>query len=227
MKKILSISLIFNRSGLPFGLKFGSKFDAESKKIRLKGDFQKTAEKYTFWGRTSTLPKSKTIAKRWEGRSKYFKKSDPETPHFGEVFGLKIDPRSRKSGLEIVTKIKTIFHQIFYRFWLHFGPMGHPKIEYFSSNFALGVALGPSWRQEGAQSAPGQLQRSNFLEFCTILGSILEDLSMIFGYIFIQLPGWSHIRWYLFYNITVANFQLAALIFSLGTVAAWRAQRTG
>ena len=68
-------------------------------------------------------------------------------------------------------------------------PTGHPKIKYFSSKFALGVALGPSWRQEGAQSAPGQLQRSIFLEFGTILGSILEDFSMIFGYILIQLPG--------------------------------------
>ena len=54
------------------------------------------------------------------------RKSDPETPHFGEVFGTKIDPRSKKSALEIVTKIKLIFHQIFYRFWLHFGPHGPP-----------------------------------------------------------------------------------------------------
>ena len=42
------------------------------------------------------------------------RKSDPENPYFGEVFGTRIDPRSRKSALEIVTKIKPIFHQIFY-----------------------------------------------------------------------------------------------------------------
>ena len=132
---------------------------------------------------------------------------------------------------EVVSKSLQKSSRFLIRFRVDFGsildPTGHPKIDYCSSIFALGVALGPSWRQESAQSAPGQLQRSIFLEFCTILRSILEDFSMIFGYIFIQLPGWSHIRWYLFYNITVANFQLAALIFSLGTVAAWRAQRTG
>ena len=58
--------------------------------------------------------------------------------------------------------------------------MGHPKIEYFSLNFALGVALGSSWRTEGAQSAPRQLQMSIFQEFCTILGSISEGILKIF-----------------------------------------------
>ena len=67
--------------------------------------------------------------------------------------------------------------------------MGHPKIECVSLNFALGVALGPYWRQEGAQSAPGQLQRPIFLEFDRIWGSILEDFSKIFGHILIQLLG--------------------------------------
>ena len=49
--------------------------------------------------------------------------------------------------------------------------MGHPKVEYFSLNFALGVALGPSWRQAGAQSAPRRLQRSIFQEVGTIRSS--------------------------------------------------------
>ena len=52
---------------------------------------------------------------------------------------------------------------------------GHPKIEYFSSKFALGVALGPSWRQAGAQSAPRRLRRSIFQKFSTSLDQNLKD----------------------------------------------------
>ena len=106
------------------------------------------------------------------------RKSDPQTPDFGEVFGFKIVPRSRKSGFEIDTKIRSIFN----RFFIDLGSIWEPtglKIAYFSLNFALGVALGPSWRQEGAQSAPRQLQRSIFQEFGIILGSILEEISKI------------------------------------------------
>ena len=142
-----------------------------------------------------------------------------------------LDPKSSKNREKVVSKSLQKSSRFLIRFFIDFGsildPTGHPKIEYFSSTFALGVALGPSWRQEGAQSAPGQLQRSIFLEFGTILGSILFDFSMIFGHVLIQLPGQSHIRCYLFYIIKATSFQLAVLIFSLGTVAAWRAQRTG
>ena len=54
------------------------------------------------------------------------RKNDPGTPHFREVFGAKIVPRSKKSRFEIVLKIHSIFNQFFYRFWLHFGPSGRP-----------------------------------------------------------------------------------------------------
>ena len=50
-------------------------------------------------------------------------------------FGTKIDPRSRKSGSEIFTKIKSIFNQIFNRFWLHFGPHGPPQNSRFFIDF--------------------------------------------------------------------------------------------
>ena len=70
--------------------------------------------------------------------------------------------------------------RFFNRFCIDLGsildPTSHPKIVYVSSNFALGVALGPSWRQEGAQSAPGQLRRSIFLEF----GRIWDRFGKIF-----------------------------------------------
>ena len=44
----------------------------------------------------------------------YSQQSDPEAPHFGKVFGAKIDSRSKKKALEIVTKLNSIFNQIFY-----------------------------------------------------------------------------------------------------------------
>ena len=44
----------------------------------------------------------------------------------GWPVGFKMDPKSRKSGFEIVTKNKLIFNHIFNRFWLHFGPHGPP-----------------------------------------------------------------------------------------------------
>ena len=142
-----------------------------------------------------------------------------------------MEPKSTQDREKVLSKSLQKSSRCFIRFFTDFGsildPKGHPKIEYFSLNFALGVALGPSWRQEGAQSAPGQLQRSIFLEFGSILGTILFDFSMIFGHVLIQLPGQSHIRCYLFYIMKATSFQLAVLIFSLGTVAAWRAQRTG
>ena len=77
------------------------------------------------------------------------------------------------------------------RFFIHFGsildPTGSPKIEHFSLIFALGAILEPSWRQEGAQSAPRQLQSSNFQEICTILGSIFEGFREISKLIFYRI----------------------------------------
>ena len=52
-------------------------------------------------------------------------------------------------------------------------PTGHPRIEDFSSILALGATLGPSWRQEGAQSAPRQLL--NFVAFGVDLGRFFQD----------------------------------------------------
>ncbi len=96
-----------------------------------------------------------------------------------------LEPKSTQDREKVLSKSLQKSSRFFIRFLIDFGsildPTGHPKIEYFSSNFALGVALGPSWRQEGAQSAPGRLQGSISQEFGTILGSILTDFSMIFG----------------------------------------------
>ena len=54
------------------------------------------------------------------------RKNYPKTLHFREDFGAKIDPISRKSRSEIVTKISSILKQIFNRFWFYFGPSGRP-----------------------------------------------------------------------------------------------------
>ena len=84
-----------------------------------------------------------------------------------------LDSKSTQDPEKELSKSLQKSRRFLIRFFIDFGsildPTGHPKIVYFSLNFALGVALGPSWRQEGAQSAPGQLQRSIFLKFGTIL----------------------------------------------------------
>ena len=92
-----------------------------------------------------------------------------------------LEPKSPQDRENMVSKSLQKSSLLFISFSTDFGsildPTSHPKINYFSSIFALGVALGPSWRQEGAQSAPRQLQRSIFQEFCAILGSILNVFS--------------------------------------------------
>ena len=60
-------------------------------------------------GRKPMLPKSNNIAKRPEGCSKsHFShirnNVEKVTPYFGGGFGTEIDPRSRQSGFEKVTK---------------------------------------------------------------------------------------------------------------------------
>ena len=143
------------------------------------------------------LSKSRNIAKRWEGRSKsYFshiRKKVEEVLLRPLILERFLEPKSTPYREKVLSKSLQKSSQFFIWFLIGsgsiFDPTGHPKIEDFSSILALGATLGPSWRQEGAQSAPRQLQRSIFLEFRTILRSILEDFSMIFAYILIQLPG--------------------------------------
>ena len=90
------------------------------------------------------------------------RKNDPETSHFGEVFGIKIVPRSIKSRFEIVLKKHIFVILISYRFGVHSGPLSDRKIQYFLSFSALVVAPAPPGRQEGPQSPPRQPQRSIF-----------------------------------------------------------------
>ena len=107
------------------------------------------------------------------------RKSDPRTSDFGGFLDSKSCQDQEKVPLKSLQKSGRFSIRFFIDLGSILEPTGHPKIVYFSSNFALGVALGPSWRQEGAQSAPRQLQRSIFQEFGIILGSILEEISKI------------------------------------------------
>ena len=90
-----------------------------------------------------------------------------------------LDPKSTQDREKVVPKSLQKSSRFFIGFFIDFGsildPTGHLKIQDFSLMFGLGVALGPSWRQEGAQSAPRQLQRWIFQEFGTILGSFVEE----------------------------------------------------
>ena len=85
-------------------------------------------------------------------------KSDPKTHHFGEIFGAKIESRSKKSALEIVTKIKSNFNQIFNWFWPHFGPHGQPQNLTFFINFYSWchswAILAPRGRPKCSKTAP-------------------------------------------------------------------------
>jgi len=72
-------------------------------------------------------------------------------------------------------------------------PPGHPKIDYFSYVFALGVDLEPSWRQEGPQSVPRQPQTSIFKDLGPSWGGFWSK--------FQQLPA----------SIPIQNFQVPLL----------------
>ena len=138
------------------------------------------------------LSKSKNIAKRWEGCSKshfsHIRNKVEKVSLRPLILESFLDPKSTQDREKVVPKSLQKSSRFLIRFLIDFGsildPTGRLKIQDFSLIFGLGVALGPSWRQEGAQSAPRQLQRSIFQEFCTILGSILEDFSKISECIF-------------------------------------------
>ena len=128
------------------------------------------------------LSKSKNIAKRWEGCSK---------SHFSHIRNkvekvtlrpliLERDSKSIQDPEKVLSKSLQKLSRCLIRCFRDFGsmldPAGHPKIGDFSSILALGVTVWPSWRQEGAQSAPRPLQRSIFKGFCTILGAMFEEI---------------------------------------------------
>ena len=141
-------------------------------------------------------------------------KSDPKTPHFGKVFGAKIDSRSEKLALEIVTKIKSNFNQIFNRFWLHFGPHGPPKNSTFFIIFWSWCHTGPSWRQE----APKVLQDGSRARFSTKLVPFWGQLSMDFvrfrSLFFIQFLTEVPIPCFIFDDISTGLLQFATLFLS-------------
>ena len=102
-----------------------------------------------------------------------------------------LEPKSTQDRKKRKSKSLQKSIRFLIRFFINFGsildPTGSPKIKHFSLIFALGAILEPSWRQEGAQSAPRQLQSSNFQEICTILGSIFEWFREISKLIFYRI----------------------------------------
>ena len=178
------------------------------------------------------LSKSKNIAKRWEGCSKsHFShiRNKVEKVTLGPLILDRFsDPKSTQDREKLISKSLQKSSRFLIGFFIDFGsildPTGHPKIWYFSSIFGIGVALGPSWRQGGAQSVPRQLQRSIFQEFGTILGSNFKEFSKIYECIFntiLTLMSHSMLRFPLHLSSKVSarssNFQF------FGTVAAFRA----
>ena len=175
------------------------------------------------------LSKSKNIEKWWKGCSKshfsHIATRSKKWPHILERF---LDPKSTQDREKVISKSLQKSSRFLIRFVFDFGsildPTGHPKIKYFSSIFGLGVALGPSWRQGGAQRVPRQLQMSIFQEFGSILESNFKEFSKIFECIFntiLTLMSHSMLRFPLHLSSKVSarssNFQF------FGTVAAFRA----
>ena len=103
-----------------------------------------------------------------------------------------LEPKSSQNQEKSVSESLWKSSRFLIRFCIDLGsildPIGHPRIAYFSAIFALGVALGPSWRHDGPQNAPRQPQRSIFQEFGTILGVFSNGFLKIFYHIFDIIP---------------------------------------
>ena len=88
------------------------------------------------------------------------------------------------------------------RFFIDFGsildPTGSPKIKHFSLIFTLGATLGPSWRQEGAQSAPRRLQSSISKKNVPFWGQFSKDFVRFRSLFFIQFLAEFPISYFIF-----------------------------
>ena len=139
------------------GSHLGSILDQNStqnqQKVSLPSAFEKTTEKYTFLNRKSTLPKSKNIAKQWEGRLKshfsHIRNKAEKVSLRPIILERFLDPKPTQDREKVVSKSLQNLNQFFIRFFIDFSsildPTIHPKIEYFSGSLALGITLGPSW----------------------------------------------------------------------------------
>ena len=69
-----------------------------------------------------------------------------------------LEPKLAQDHEKVVSKSFQKSTRFFIRFFIDFGsildPPGDLRISYFLSFLGLAVATGPSWRQEGVQSAP-------------------------------------------------------------------------
>ena len=139
------------------------------------------------------LSKSKNIAKTMEGCSKsHFSHICKEVEQMilrPLILDRFLDPKSTQDREKVVSKSLRKSTRFFITFCTNLGtiwdPWSHPKILYFSCFLSLAVALGPSWRQKGAQSAPRQLQSLIFQEFAPFWGQFSKN----FQRFLIQLPG--------------------------------------
>jgi len=105
-----------------------------------------------------------------------------------------LEPKSTQDRKKWHSKSLQKSTRFLIRFFIDFGsildPTGRPKVQHFSSFFALGATLGPSWRQEGTQSGPRQLQSSIFHEICTLWHQFSKIFVRLRSFILIQFPAW-------------------------------------
>ena len=146
--------------------------------------------------------------------------NDPETPHFGSVFGSKIDPRSRKSRFQIATKIKSIFYYFLYQFSYHLGPLEPPKnlvfLMFSKSCCRSWAILTPKGCPKCSKTAPEVDFSRIWYHFGVNFQRIFKDFQKIFH----TTPRLMSIRFYMFHHIKATSFQLPIPIFSC--LARWR-----
>ena len=142
------------------------------------------------------------------------------------IFDRFLEPKSIQDRKKRHSKSLQKSSRILIRFLIDFGlildPTGRPKIQHSSSFFVLGATLGPSWRQEGAQSAPRRLQSSIFQEICIILRSIFDGFRKISKLIFYTIPCWiSNSMFYFWWHFNRAA-SICNSVFPAAGSARWR-----
>ena len=105
-------------------------------------------------------------------------------------------------------------------------PTGSPKIEHVSLFFTLGATLGPSWRPKCSKTAPELDLPPKMYHFGVNIRKISQDFEAYFLYNSL-LNFQFHVLFSMIFQQGCFNLQLCFSSRRFGTVAAWRAQRTG
>ena len=135
------------------------------------------------------LSKLKNIAKRWEGCSKshfsHIRNKVEKVTLRPLILERFLGAKSTQDREKVVSKSLQKSSRFSIRFFIDLGsildPMGHPKIEYFSVNFALGVALGPRGCSKCSRTAPEVNFHRILYHFRVDFGRFFNDFRTYFN----------------------------------------------